>query len=144
VSGFIDHSEANYSLAKTLITYLCSGAFDKKLDDQKLQENVVAGIYRLHWFATSQWITLVRRCVEKSKDLSAFPDLLKLLTRMALELKNSSFQGRVDPKDRVFRTLDPDRPEISQLIRGILQFRRDDKQPDWNYTNSMLAASLHA
>ncbi|KAK4244292.1 hypothetical protein C7999DRAFT_44010 [Corynascus novoguineensis] len=137
VSGFIDKAEANYSLAKTLLTYLCSGAFDKELSDQKLRENIVAGIYRLHWFATSQWIILVRRCVEKSNDLSAYPDLLELLTRLALELRNHSFNGQVpDLNDRVFRAMEPDRPEISQIVCGILQFRQDDKQSDWNYTNS--------
>lgn len=97
----------------------------------------MAGIYRLHCFATSQWIFFVRRCVEKSNHLSAYPDLLELLTRLALERTNYSFDGQVDFKDRVFRTMLPDRPEISQFVCGILQFRQDDKQSDWNYTNSM-------
>ncbi|KAH6626209.1 hypothetical protein B0J18DRAFT_443769 [Chaetomium sp. MPI-SDFR-AT-0129] len=137
VSGFIDQAYASYSLAKTLLIYLCSEAFDKDLPDQKLQENIVAGIYRLHWFATSQWIILVRRCVEKSKDLSAYPDLLELLTRLVRELRNSSFSGQeVDLNDRVFRAMTPNRPEIPQFVCGILQFRQDDKQSDWNYTNS--------
>jgi hypothetical protein len=45
----------------------------------------------------------------------------------------------VDHNDRVFQTMEPDRPEISQFACGILQFRQDDKQSDWNYTNSMLS-----
>ncbi len=99
----------------------------------------MAGIYRLHWFAISQWITLVRRCVEKSKDLSAYPDLLELLIRLVFELRNHSFSGQeVDLNDGDFRTMTQNWPEISQFIRGILQFRQDDKQSDWNYTNSML------
>ncbi|KAK4100943.1 hypothetical protein N658DRAFT_559135 [Parathielavia hyrcaniae] len=143
VSGFIDKAEANYSLAKTLLTYLCSGAFDKELSDQKLQENIMAGLYRLHWFATSQWVILARRCVEKSNDLSAYPDFLELLTRLALELRNYSFNGQVpDLNDRVLRAMGPDRPEISQIVCGVLQFRQDDKQSDWNYTNSHTWADL--
>ncbi len=97
----------------------------------------MAGIYRLHWFATSQWIILARRCVEKSKDLSACPDLLELLTRIALELRNYSFNCQADLDDRVFRALKPDQPEIYQFFCGILRFRQDDRQSDWNYTNSM-------
>lgn len=73
-----------------------------------------------------------------SKDLSAYQDLLELLTRLALELRSDSFNGQVDLNDRVFRTMEPERPEISQFVCGILQFRQDDKQSDWNYTNSML------
>ncbi|KAK0714452.1 hypothetical protein B0T21DRAFT_375908 [Apiosordaria backusii] len=136
VSGFIDHAEANHSLTKTLLSYLCSGAFDAALPDEKLQENILAGIYRLHWYATSQWVVLVRRCVEKSKDLSAYPDLLELLTHLVLELRSHSFNGQVDFNDRVIRAMVPDRPEISQFVCGILQFRQDDRQADWNYTNS--------
>ena len=104
----------------------------------------MAGIYRLHWFATSQWIILVRRCVEKSKDLSVYPDLLELLTRLALELKNYSFNGQVDLNDRVFRTMESEQPEISQFVSGILQFRNHDNQSDWNYTNSMLLRKLQS
>jgi hypothetical protein len=65
--------------------------------------------------------------------------LLELLTRLMLELRNDSFNAQVDHNDRVFQTMEPDRPEISQFACGILQFRQDDKQSDWNYTNSMLS-----
>lgn len=97
----------------------------------------MAGTYRLHWFAVSQWVSLVRRCVERFKDLSAYPDLLELLTRLVMELRNYSFSGQVDLNDRIFRALKPDEPELSEFVCGILQFRQDDKQSDWNYTSSM-------
>ncbi|KAL2130331.1 hypothetical protein VTI74DRAFT_6582 [Chaetomium olivicolor] len=141
VSDFIDKARANYSLARCLLRYLCSGVFDVELSDKQLRQNIVAGKYRLQWFATSQWITLTRRCVEASKDLSAYPDLLLLLTRLTLELRNDRFEGSVHLKDRVFRNIDPSQPEISEVICGILQFREDDRHVDWNYTNSKLAAA---
>ena len=84
-----------------------------------------------------QWTAITRRCVvEKSKNLSASPDLLALLTRLATELKNYSFEGLVELKDPAFRSIESDWPEISQIICGVLQFRRDNRQTDWNYTNS--------
>jgi hypothetical protein len=34
--------------------------------------------------------------------------------------------------------MEPEQPEIFQIVCGILQFRQDDKRSDWNYTNSTL------
>jgi hypothetical protein len=139
IDNFINKSEANYSLAMSSLTYLCSGIFDAYLSDRRVQDNILSGRYRLHWFATSQWITLIRRCVDECNDLSAYPALLALLTRLALELTNYRFKYQIGLKDEAFRAIESDWPEISQIIRGVLQFRQDERQTDWNYTNGLFA-----
>ncbi|KAL1857635.1 hypothetical protein Daus18300_010275 [Diaporthe australafricana] len=137
ISNFIDKAEANYSLAKSTIAHLCSGIYDMDISDEQVRNNIVAGKYRLHWFATSQWTALISRCfVEASKDLSAYPDLLELLTRLALELRNYGFKGQISRKEGIFQSLESNWPEISNMICGVLAFRRDDRQTDWNYTNA--------
>ncbi|KAL2130484.1 hypothetical protein VTI74DRAFT_6338 [Chaetomium olivicolor] len=136
ISDFIDKAEANHSLTKCLLSYLCSGIFNPELSNEQLRQNIVAGKYRLQWFATSQWIMLTRRCVEVSKCLSAYPDLLVLLTRLTFELRNDRFNEEVDPQDRVLRNIDPDLPEVSKMICGVIQFREAEEQDDWNYANS--------
>lgn len=137
VSDFIDKADANRSLTKCLLGYLCSGIFDPELSDTQLCQNILAGKYRLQWFAMSQWITLTRRCVEMSKGLSAYPHLLVLLTRLTFELRNDRFTGDVDPQDRVLRHIDPSLPEISETVCGVMKFREDEEQDDWNYQNGM-------
>lgn len=128
-------AEANYSLTKSILIYLCSGIFDKSLSDEQLDVNILAGKYRLHWFAFTQWISLSRSCIAESKDLSAYPDLGELLFRLALELKNYLFESKVSLKDAILRQMEPDWPEIVHIVCGIMQFRQDDDQADWNYMN---------
>ena len=99
---------------------------------------MLQGRYRLHWFATSQWINLVKQCIQESEDLSAYPDLLEMLARFATELDNPRFDSSVDFQDRVFRNIQQDHPAISRAMRGVLQFRKDDQQVDWNFSNSKL------
>jgi hypothetical protein len=120
--------------------YLCSCIFDVGLTEEQVQENVLAGRYRLHWFAASQWITLTKHCVEQSNDLSAYPDLLVQLKLLQLELRNYSFEGQIDLKDVGFQSIQSKWPEISQFINGVLQFRQRKGQVDSNYTNGALIA----
>lgn len=106
------------------------------ISDEQVRNNIVAGKYRLHWFATSQWTALISRCfVEASKGPSAYPDLLELLTRLALEVRNYGFKGQIDGKEGIFQCLKSNWPEVFDIICGVLAFRQDDRQSDWNYTN---------
>lgn len=107
------------------------------VSDEQLQESVIAGRYRLHWFATRQWITLVRRCIEVTYDLSTYPDLLELLLQMTEVLQNNSFKNHIEYRDVTFQGIQSRLPEVSQVICGILQFRQDKEQADWNYTNGL-------
>lgn len=140
-AAVISEAEANFSLAKATLTYLCSGIFNEGLSAERLRDNVLRGKYRLHWFALGQWIALVKRCVESSKDRSASHELLELLLRLALERRNHNFHGEIEVKDLIFRDIAPEWPELSQYICGVLQFRRDDKQADWEYSNCKLSGA---
>lgn len=142
VEDFIDKVEADYSLAKSSLTYLCSGIFDINQSDKTLSKNMTTGKYRLHSYVTSQWIELTRRCIEHSKDLSAYPDLLELLTRLALELRNYNSKNQVIVKDPIFEGVTGELLEISQIVCGALQFRQDERQTGWNYSNGVFMPVL--
>ena len=90
----------------------------------------------------SQWSALARSCVEMSKNRSASPELLELLIRFTLERRNYRFEGKVETKDTAFPDIAPEWPELSQFVCGVLQFRRDDRQMDWNYSNSKFSSVL--
>ncbi|KZL74295.1 NACHT domain protein [Colletotrichum tofieldiae] len=53
ISSFILHFEAECSLAKALLEYLCSGIYDESLTEDQLQSSILAGRYRLHCGFTS-------------------------------------------------------------------------------------------
>ncbi|KAF3760334.1 hypothetical protein M406DRAFT_269589 [Cryphonectria parasitica EP155] len=135
LTDFMSKAEANYILAKSTLIYLCSGIFDQELSDKQLDENILAGRYRLHWFAFTQWIALTKSCIEESKDLSAYPDLRELLCRLVVDLSNSDFEGEVDLEDTILGDIESGWPDIVHMVCGVSQFRQDDSQADWDYTN---------
>lgn len=132
----MDKAEANYTLTKSILVYLCSGIFDEGLSIEQVDTNILAGRYRLHWYAFTQWIGLTRSCLEISRDLSVYPDLRELLCRVALELRNFQFKEQISSRDILFRDIQTDWPEIVHIICGVSQFLKDDNQTDWNVSNS--------
>lgn len=131
----MDKAEANYTLTKSTLVYLCSGIFNEDLSVEQIEVNILIGRYRLHWFAFTQWITLTRSCLEQSKDLSVYPELSELLCRVALELRNFRFQEQITSKDVLFREIEAEFPEIVHIICGVSQFRKEEDQAYWNITN---------
>lgn len=123
------------------MAYLCSGIHDGDLSDKQVARNILDGKYRLHEFATRQWVALVDQCVAESKALLKYPDLLILLRRLSLELRNYEYRAPDDSRDvakkAAFVILESTEPELVQIIHRILKFRQDDRQTDWSYENGM-------
>lgn len=135
VNNFMDKAEANYTLTKSTLVYLCSGIFDEDLSQEQIEVNILEGKYRLHWFAFTQWIALTRTCLEQSKDLSAYPDMRELLCRVALELRNFRFRQEITSNDSLFHEIEAEFPEIVHIVCGVSQFRKEEDQTYWNMTN---------
>lgn len=135
LNDFGNKAEANYSLAKSTMRYLCSGIFDETLPDEQLKKNILTGKYRLHWFAFTHWVALIRPCIKQSRDLSDYEDLRELLCRLALELRNYRFEGSISLKDVILQEIESTWPEIMYIVSGVMQFRQDDNQNDWNFDN---------
>lgn len=134
----MDKAEANYTLTKSTLVYLCSGIFHEDLSKEQIEANILTGKYRLHWFAFTQWIALTRSCLEQSKDLSVYPDISELLCRVALELRNFRFREQIISKDVLFREIEAEFPEIVHVVCGVSQFRKEKDQAYWNMTNRKL------
>ncbi|KAI3319186.1 hypothetical protein HD806DRAFT_295960 [Xylariaceae sp. AK1471] len=135
INQSINISEAYYDLAMSTLTYLSSDIVDVTISGEQVRENILAGKYRLFWFAMSQWIALTMRCAEESKNLSTYPNLQALLLWLALKLKNDRFEKQTNVQEVAFQDFELGCPQISQIIDGVLQFRRDEMQIEWNYTN---------
>lgn len=135
----MNKAEAHYTLTKSTLVYLCSGIFDEDLSAEQIEVNILAGRYRLHWFAFTQWIALTRSCLEQSKDLSVYPDLSELLCRVALELRNFRLKEQITSKDILFHEIEAEFPEIVHIVCGVSQFRKEEDQAYWNMTNRKLS-----
>src|SRR5690348_4865569 len=61
IEGFIDITDATLSLATCCIWYLCQGHHCPWIEDEGLNDNIIAGDYRLHYYAATTWLELVER-----------------------------------------------------------------------------------
>ncbi|KAH8897615.1 hypothetical protein GQ53DRAFT_777961 [Thozetella sp. PMI_491] len=136
IDDFIPAADANHSLTCSSLAYLSSGIASIELSNDQIRDNILTGRYRLFDFAARQWITLTRRCVKTSKDLSAYPSTLTQLRLLALELRNTLFEGQVELEDEDFMQIESMELDICQIICGILQFRQAESHLGMRHDNA--------
>lgn len=118
-------------MTKTCLHYLSSNIFDTGIEPDIIDRNVLSGLYRLHWFATTQWIVLLQEC-ESLLGSRDFPESLVLaLKHFAHECENGNFEGAVDLTNQPdFSALKQKEPALHELLVQELYFRRMDVG-DW-------------
>lgn len=136
-------------MTKTCLRYLSSDIFDVGIEPEMIKSNTLSGIYRLHWFATTQWIVLLQEC-EKLLGNSDLPEsLLLALKHFVHECENGNFEATVglnSQSDHEFSTLSQKEPSLHKLLVQELHFRRMDvgdwklEDNDEGIFNSMISA----
>lgn len=114
-------------MTKTCLHYLSSDIFDTEIEPETIERNIFTGLYRLHWFATTQWIELLQEC-ERLLSTCDFPEsLLLALKRFAHECENGNFESTVDlATQSEFSALEQKEPALHELLAQELHFRRMD------------------
>lgn len=118
-------------MTKTCLHYLSSDIFDIENEPEIIERNILSGLYRLHWFATTQWIVLLQEC-ERLLGSCDFPESLNLaLKQFVRECVNGNFEGTVSLTNQPnFSALKQKEPELHELLVQELYFRRMDVG-DW-------------
>lgn len=120
-------------MTKTCLHYLSSDVFDVGIEPEMIKSNILSGIYRLHWFATTQWVVLLQEC-EKLLGSSDLPEsLLVALKHFVHECENGNFEGTLglnSQSDHEFSTLRQKEPSLHEILVQELYFRRMDVG-DW-------------
>ncbi|KAJ5175558.1 NACHT nucleoside triphosphatase [Penicillium canariense] len=130
---FLHALEATTEMTKTCLYYLSSDIFDIGIEPEMIEENILTGLYRLHWFATTQWIVLLQECERLLGSCDLPEPLLLALKHFAHECENGNFEGTVDlssQSDHEFSTLRQKEPALQRLLVQELHFRRMDVG-DW-------------
>jgi hypothetical protein len=83
-------------LATTCLTYLCLDLFDPEIEEEDLTVNILSGGYRLHAFATSQWVGLVRKCAGMLRNRTPSEELITSLEHFITERENMGYKGLSD------------------------------------------------
>ncbi|KAH7148334.1 hypothetical protein EDB81DRAFT_792040 [Dactylonectria macrodidyma] len=135
IRNYIDKAFAAQELTLTFLAYLSSSIMDVDLDDEDIQENILAGKYRLFEYATFFWPTLIHQTNDEERRSG---HLGKLLDRLMQRGGNYRFKSATEHSKPLFKNsfLQNTSPEAFAMVCETFQFRLDDKRFDWNWSNS--------
>jgi hypothetical protein len=94
--SFVSLLHTTVDLATTCLTYLCLDLFDPEIEEEDLTVNILSGGYRLHAFATSQWVGLVRKCAGMLRNRTPPDELVTSLEHFITERENMGYKGLSD------------------------------------------------
>jgi len=95
VKGHIDEGEAATNLASCCIMYLCQDHHDPEIPKERLTDNLLEGIYRLHDFASNYWFKLVEKYCTSPQTKSHLNDLV---THLKILMGGRKRHNREAPK----------------------------------------------
>lgn len=116
-------------MARTCLNYLSSNIFDIELESDEITQNILSGAYRLHWFAASQWIEIVRRCASLLRNQPLPENMIQALDRLVCQCENGNYEDIAEfdsPRNDEFEVFKERGPNIHKLLHQELQFRRMD------------------
>jgi hypothetical protein len=128
IDGYIDNTEATLSLAKCCIWYLRQSHHDSWITDDEIADNIISGDYRLHTFAVTMWLELVKRYVSLNGSKHMSTELIRALECLAAERSSSDFGGSTElagqshqPELEKFKY---QWPKLHTMLCQVAQFRR--------------------
>jgi hypothetical protein len=143
IEGHIDTKQANFDMAITSLSYLCSRALDPELSNSDLEINLVSGRYRLLGYFAFNFPAIALPCVRETYWFR--PKFSDLLTRVALDARNYEFESEIKFPESSFQNEDLQRisPEGYEMLCAVFQFHLDERSSDWNLSNSKQAFTEH-
>jgi hypothetical protein len=132
-------AQANLNLLMTSLTYLSLDLFELDIPDDEMEENVLSGAYRLHGFATSQWVGLVTQYAMLYEKQTPPDELVKQLDSVITERKNFEFEGQFEDNSNL-TDLDLFKkrwPEMHAYLCSALKFQRQRDRADWRISESI-------
>lgn len=88
---FLDLMQATLDLTTTCLTYLCLDLFEPEIEEEDLTENILSGGYRLHAFAASRWVGLVRNFAGMLHNQTPPDELITSLEQFITERENMEY-----------------------------------------------------
>lgn len=128
--------DANWSLARICLLFLCSQVFDRGIEDHVIVENIQQGMYRFQAYAVMAWSRLSGQLASQQNALDQYPEIGVGLQDLFQTRENSNFDLRLDD-NRPFSTMLHSRWPIADFVlRTTQRFQQDDRWIDWSFKNS--------
>ena len=117
------------------LTYLCYDALRDDVDEDRVRENLLAGKYRLHLFASISWFDLVKQSLQLARDRNSLDALSGLMHNLFSELENPRARRDISHDGAASQTppqpgnsLWPGAPEFASWT---LRFYKDQRRDLW-------------
>lgn len=100
ITSFIDGTAATLDLAKSCIWYLCQSHHDPWVTDEDIAKNIISGDYKLHNYAATMWIELVKQYVRLTGSKPLSPDLIRTLEYLMTDRSRSRGDASMEMADQ--------------------------------------------
>ncbi|RSL59358.1 hypothetical protein CEP54_007309 [Fusarium duplospermum] len=139
VIGSISLLDMTLELAIRCISYLCQEHHDSEsLEEEKMENSILSGAYRLHNFASTYWWRLIKQYLTLSKATS-IPDSLVDQLQQLYDLRSAeSYQQddqRIDMEfnmNEAIIALKPRQPDLAEMLRNVSQFQSAFSKADYH------------
>ncbi|KAH6876383.1 hypothetical protein B0T10DRAFT_198406 [Thelonectria olida] len=135
IVGFISLTEMTLSLAICCISYLCQEQHDPDLDEDEMDDNILSGAYRLHFFSSAFWLELVKRYMALSETTvlpDSLIDQLRLLHDTRLSLDGRSINQRKCETHPTVVPLKSQWPDLEDMLSNAFQFQSACAKGDYH------------
>lgn len=126
IDGFIDNTEATLNLAQCCIWYLCQSHHDAWIPDDEIEENIISGQYRLHNYAVTMWLELVKKYVSLNGSKPLSSKLIRALECLVKDRSRSEIAGSTELAGQShqpeFEKFKYQWPELHTMLRQMVQF----------------------
>lgn len=127
IEGYIDKTQAALNLANCCIWYLCQSHHDGFITDDEIIDNIIAGDYRLHDYAVTTWLELVRLYVSLNGKNPLSSELIRVVECLKTERGSGEFALSTEMADQSYLP-DLDKfkdgwPELHMFLSHMVQFR---------------------
>ncbi|MCJ1267692.1 hypothetical protein MMC22_007578 [Lobaria immixta] len=96
IDGYIDYTEATLNLTKCCIWYLCQSHHNAWITDDEITDNIISGDYRLHDYAVTIWLDLVKHYVRLNGSKPLSIELIHALECLMTDRSSSEFAASTD------------------------------------------------
>ncbi|KAH7359598.1 NACHT domain protein [Pyrenochaeta sp. MPI-SDFR-AT-0127] len=124
IASSVDAVESTLGLTLTCITYLCQPHYDIDILDEDIEQNILSGVYRLHNFATTTWLDLLKKYISFDHSAGVPDELVSILETLTTERHNCQYNGSEEPSSP--RSLEAFKKHCSKLhtaLRKSVHFR---------------------
>ena len=143
IDGYIDNTEATFSLATRCIWYLRQSHHDSWITDDEIADNIISGDYRLHTFAVTMWLELVIRYVSLNGSKHLSTELTEALACLAAERSSSELKGSTQLADQSHQPglekFKDQWPKLHTMLCQVAQFRRQCSNSEYHMSKGELS-----